>query len=325
MRLLLLIALATATLAAQSTPQDDTLTLHLSTQLVLIDVSVEDRRTHERIDHLTPADFSLIEDKTPQIITYLSEDRLPLSVVFLFDVTDTVRPILKPLAASARQMLAHLKPEDEIAVMAFSSHAELLQDFTTDHARIEDAILRASKIEDHEATFLHEDVFEATAQTVRATLPNSRRVELWITDGTANDGDPEMRVLHGRFAPRYLHSEREAAAALSRSGAAVAALVDQNSLYSFSLAHSRLNEIEDYAALTGGPVTETYHTDVTAQLTSLIDTLRERYTLGYKPSTQRPAGSLCRLRLTLSPSFYAAHPEIKKRDILIRTRQSYYR
>jgi hypothetical protein len=209
--------------------------------------------------------------------------------------------------------------------MSFSSHAELLQDFTTDHALVEDAIQRASKIEDHEATFIHEDVFEATKEAARATIPNSRRVELWLTDGTANTEDPMSRVMYGRSAPHYLHTRNEAAAALTRANTAVAALVEQDSLYSFSLSNSRLGDIVDYATLTGGPVDETMHLNVTAQLARLLDTLRERYTLGYKPSEPREPGTLCHVKLTLSPAFYATHPAMKKRDVVIRVRQAYYR
>jgi uncharacterized membrane protein len=64
--------------------------------------------------------------------SYFSRDQLPLSVVFLLDLTETVQPILKPLAEGAVEILGHLKPQDQVAVMVFSSHTELLQDFTTD-------------------------------------------------------------------------------------------------------------------------------------------------------------------------------------------------
>jgi len=48
-----------------------------------------------------PADFRLYENGVLQRISYFSQDELPLSVVFLFDLTDSVRPVLKPLAEGA--------------------------------------------------------------------------------------------------------------------------------------------------------------------------------------------------------------------------------
>ena len=55
---------------------------------------------------LQRSDFRLSEDGVPQTITYFSQDRLPLSVAFLFDLTDTVRSALKPLAEGARKFWA---------------------------------------------------------------------------------------------------------------------------------------------------------------------------------------------------------------------------
>jgi len=84
-------------------------------------------------------------------------DQLPLSVVFLFDLAETVRPTLKPLAQGAYEMLGHLKPQDEVSIMVFSSHTELLQGFTTDRALASAAIARASEMKSTEGTFIHED------------------------------------------------------------------------------------------------------------------------------------------------------------------------
>jgi hypothetical protein len=54
---------------------------------------------------LEAKDFQVAEDGNPQRISCFSHDQLPLSVVFLFDLTDTVRPTLKPLTHGAYEML----------------------------------------------------------------------------------------------------------------------------------------------------------------------------------------------------------------------------
>jgi VWFA-related protein len=123
--------------AQQSLPSGSASTIRVSSQFVVLDAQVENQQTHALIGDLQLSDFRLFEDGVPQKITYFSQDRLPLSVVFLFDLTDTVRDALKPLAAGAREILGHLKPEDEVAIMVFSSHTELLQNFTTDRALAE--------------------------------------------------------------------------------------------------------------------------------------------------------------------------------------------
>jgi hypothetical protein len=80
-----------------------------------------------RVDDLEAKEFVVTEDGKPQRIA-LCHDKLPLSVVLLFDLTVTVRPVLRPLAEGALEILGHLKREDKMASMGFSSRTELLQD-----------------------------------------------------------------------------------------------------------------------------------------------------------------------------------------------------
>jgi VWFA-related protein len=296
--------------------------------MVTLDATIEDRRTHRRIAHLTPDDFTLFEDRTSQTIAFLSEDTLPLSVVLLFDATETVRPVLKVLAEGASQLLAHLKPEDEVAVMVFSSRATLLQDFTTDRTLATAAIAKAARLpRDSDATFIHEDVYDATEQSLRSTLTDARRIQIWLTDGTANLETPQNLSQHGLHAPKYLHPSTEAIKFLTRSGAVVAPLIETSALGGFPnyAENGRTGDIERYAELTGGPVAHSEGDEIEPRLAALIDALRERYTLGYEPSKQRPPGTRCKLHLQMSPEFYAAHPGLKPRDLLIRTREEYFR
>jgi hypothetical protein len=60
-------------------------------------------------------------------------------------------------------------------------------------------------------------------------------------------------------------------------------------------------------------------------LGELIDELRQRETISYKPLQAKPAGTYCKVKLQLSPAFFARHPDIRKKDIVIRTEQGYYR
>src|SRR5258708_7362814 len=119
----------------------------LNVNLVVVDAQVLHKKTGGSVESLTPADFRLYENGVLQRISYFSQDELPLSVVFLFDLTDSVRPVLKPLAEGAYKALTHLKPEDEAAVMVYFAHAQLLEEFTTDHSLIVRAIDRASRME----------------------------------------------------------------------------------------------------------------------------------------------------------------------------------
>jgi VWFA-related protein len=323
-------------LCAQSRPPAVTpTTFRASSDFVLVDALALNKRTGTPIDGLTAQDFQISEDGVPQTIAYFSRDQLSLSVIFLFDLTDSVRDALKPLAASAREVLARLKPQDEVAVMTFSSHLDLLQRFTTDHALAAAAIEKASDMKSPEATFIFEDIWEAAGEMEKATIPGSRRVLAFFTDGTANEQSPFARSLYGRQAPAHLHSEHEATERLLRSGAVVAALIETTPLTYRLISQdvnplgwamgggSRLGDVRHYADQTGGPVLDTKKTEAPDRMAKLLDELRDRYTLGYKPSASRRAGSFCRIRLTLTREARLRLPP--KTKPTIRVRIGYYR
>ena len=295
-------------------------TLHVTSQLVLVDASVELRKSGAPLAGLTPADFVLTEDGEPQAITSISEDQLPLSIVLLFDLTDTVHPVLVHLADGAAAILRHLRPQDEVAVMTFSSESKLLQGFTRDRMTAVEGVDSASASYDgHEPTFLFEDLWGAAQQSMRSRSQEARRVQIWLSDGSANDQNTERHLAH--HAPAVLHTEEQATEALLHSGAVISALIERG----MPLTSGRFGDLERYAVLTGGPVLQTTVGDVDQRLGSLLETLRQRYTLGYRPGTAKPSGTVCHLKLALRPEFYAAHAGLRPRDVVIRSRQSYVR
>jgi VWFA-related protein len=315
---------------AESSP-DDVTTLKVSTQLVLLDASVATKKTGKAIGDLNLGDFALQEDGVAQPLTYLSQDRLPLSIVFMFDLTDTVQPVLKSLASGTREVLSHLKPEDEVAVMGFSSRTILLQDFTTDRLLATAAVTKAADMKDEDGTFIHEDMYEAIDQAFKSTIPQSRRILVWLTDGSANLQNGFTQKIIGRHSPERLHSREEATDKLARSGVVTSALIERSAggeatiamFYLVGGAH--MGDINRYADMTGGPVLKTSKPEVAARLGELIDELRRRETLGYKPIRAKPAGTYCQLKLQLSPAFFSRHPEIKRNEVVIRTKRGYYR
>ena len=295
-------------------------TLHVSAQLVLVDVSVEARRTGKPIPGLDAADFEVAEDGKPQVVRSASEDVLPLSLVFLFDLTDTVHPVSQHLADGAAEVLRHLRAQDEVAVMTFSSHAKLEQRFTRDRMTAVEGIDAASASYDrNEPTFVFEDLWQAVQISESTRVPDARRVQVWVTDGSANDQDGQRAMAHS--APAVLHTEHEADEALLRSGVVVSALIEKSTLHG----SGRFGDVERLAAETGGPVLYATEGDAAARFATLLDALRARYTLGYKPTDERPAGTVCKLRVGLSAAFWAGHPEMKPKDVLVRARPSYVR
>lgn len=214
--------------SAQDSPQNGS-AYRVQSRLVMVDAQVVDKKTHRALTSLEPGDLEIYEDGVRQQISVFSQDQLPLSVVLLFDLTDSVRPVLKPLAAGAQKALEHLKPEDEVAVMVYAASTTVVQDFTTDRGLAAAAIARASRMDSGEAAFFNEAIFQAAHHLSRRS--NSRRVIIWLTDDVPNIPSFEIQAryaksLHGRVP----YSEKEAFQELSRTGTLVCTLLQQSEI-----------------------------------------------------------------------------------------------
>lgn len=306
----------------------------VTTQLVAVDTQVLDKKSGHALLSLKEIDFQIYEDKVPQKITAFSQDELPLSIVLLFDLTDSVRPVLKPLAKGALQALKHLKAEDEVAVMTYSASARLLQDFTTDRTMAVNAIQKASRMESGEAAFFNEGIYQAAAR-LGSTNPMRRRVIVWLTDDVPNFPSEEIRARYGRsLGKNKLHSEKDAAEELLRTGTVVCTLLQlsQMSDNEFSLRRAKPSEtmintllyppgeVHRYAQISGGHVMDSGGNHIDEQLATLIDDIRLRYNLGYHPQGDKPKGKYCTIQVKLSPEAKKSHPAVT-----IEARQGYFR
>ena len=145
-------------------------------ELVLVDVQVLQIKTGAPASGLRAADLRVFEEGVPQEITQFSRDEFPLSVVLLFDLTDSVRGVLKRLAEGAKSAIAHFKPDDEVAVMVYSGGASLVDDFTKDRNRTLESIGTAAGMRSDQPAHFNEAVYQAAMQLRRASSSSNRRV-----------------------------------------------------------------------------------------------------------------------------------------------------
>ena len=323
--------LALATNPSAQNAQTAESAFRLDVRVVQVDAQVLDKKTGHVTPSLKQEDFLVFEDNIPQKITSFSQDKLPLSIIILFDLTDSVRPVLRQLAEGALEALQHLKPEDEVTVMVYAAGTQVLQEATTDRALAAAAIEKASHMESDEAAFFNEGIFQAGEQLSKSKNASSRPVIIWLTDDVPNvpteNIPPRFRRSLGTARP---HSQQEALRKLLQTGTAVCSLVKRSELSDegFSSLQAKPaekmlyppGEVYKYAAATGGQVIEYKRKELKDKLAALIDDLRLRYSLAYHPSVQKPKGKYCTIKVKLAP-------EAKKslRDVLVEARQGYYR
>lgn len=331
----LLLLLCGGSSAQTQAPTQEPGVYRVNVRLVTVDTQVLEKKTRHAVSGLTARDFQIYEDNVPQQINSFSQDELPLSVVLLFDLTDSVRPVLKPLAQGALEALQHLKPQDEVAVMTYSATAQLLQDFTTDRALAVKAIKKASRMESAEAAFFNEGIYQAAARMEKSGNRLNRRVIIWFTDDIPNFPSDDVKARYGRsLGKKKLHTEKEAVEELLRTGTVVCTLLqtsqisdDEFSLRLSKAGETMLNkmlyppgEVHKYARASGGQVVETSRKRIDERLAALIDDIRKLYTLGYHPAERQPKGKFCKIEVKLSPEAKRAHE-----DAIVEARQGYYR
>lgn len=250
--------------------------IKVSTDLVVFDAQVIDKKSKRVIGDLTKDDFEIYESGVKQQVSYFSRDELPLSIMLLLDVSGSVRPILHQIRDGALNALQRLKTGDQVAVMAFASKSELSQDFTNDCALVSKTI-EATTASDRlgSGTFLGPALDEAASHMQTAPTASSRRVIIIITDNIATSFGMEKRI-----------EEK-----LLDSGTVVYGLIVRGAIgKAFNIISlGQIKGVDDYVIETGGEVFGASKNEVDAKLAFVIDRLRARYAIGFRPTQEGTA------------------------------------
>jgi len=127
--------------AAQA-PAAPVTTMSVNVKVVTLPVTVRDKKG-KIVKDLTKDDFDLEEDGKPQTIRYFSQEtNLPLTVGLLVDTSMSERDNMDRERSASRSFLDQMitRPQDRAFVLHFDREVELLQDLTSDHAKLEKAV-----------------------------------------------------------------------------------------------------------------------------------------------------------------------------------------
>jgi VWFA-related protein len=308
--------LATVICAQESKSPADGEVIKINTDLVVLDAQILRKKDSAVIASLRREDFVLFEDGVRQEITHFSQDKLPLSILLLLDLSASVKPVIEEIRNGALQALRQLRPEDEVAVMTFADKTELLHEFTRDRQAV---IAQVSRVLEKRfvgvGTALHTALYEAALQMDRAANPLSRRVIVAVTDNIATMHrftNPTIAEVNERLLDR-----NSVVCGLVVGGANSKTLNiflrDRKDIFNWKV------KVDDFAEPTGGEVMAADAHDVNQKLAEMINHLRIRYSIGYTPSGASADGSFRRVKLTVAD-------EVLKREgqIVIKTRQGYF-
>lgn len=319
-RVLLLIVLLLATSTGSSQQKQNTeAVIRISTDLVTFSAHVLSKKTGRPAVGLRKGDLILYEDGIKQEITHFRQDESPLSIVILVDDSGSVGPVLDEIHAASRLALQQLKPKDEISLMAFSSTAWLVQDFTEAREKIiekiaPDKLTPIIGVENvdfsGDGTHIADSIYLAAKHFSKAANPLGRRSIIVVTDDWANN---------------TTYTEEEVTEQLFESGATVYGLiigrqhVIDRYILPQSLGRKTGGNATTYANKTGGVALNGRDHKVVERLSQIIGLLRQQYSLGYLSTNPQMDGRFRKIKLEVTP-------EVEKREggVIILAKQGYY-
>jgi len=191
-RLLFLTVAAAALLPAQ---QDAPITFRSDVSLVRVDVRVTDRSSRA-ITNLTARDFLLRDNGQPQEIRNFASEEMPLDVLFLIDVSASMRPHVERLAAATEDAFQSLKSDDHVGIMVFDRTTRLRNPLSANIEAAEAGFRTLLRQEGFNGgTDITRGMLDAGRYMTRTARREARRAIIILTDDRTEKERDENRVL----------------------------------------------------------------------------------------------------------------------------------
>lgn len=121
----LTLALASSLVGQEGNPPAESeFTLHTASQLVVLNVGVQDGHGTE-IRGLKAEDFKVYEDGHPQAVKQFAAEDRPVTVGIVLDASGSMRTKQAEVVTAALAFVHSSNPEDEVFVVTFNDHASL--------------------------------------------------------------------------------------------------------------------------------------------------------------------------------------------------------
>ena len=301
----ILIYLCLASLAAGVVFAAPPAQIRSEVSIVNVFVTVRDRQK-AIVPGLKQDDFQLYEDGQPQEISYFSaETNLPITLGLLIDTSGSEQFLLGAEKDAGSRFLARLLKKGDLAmVMSFDVDVDLLADFSNDRAMLNRAINRAQinvdsagpiapgplPTSDSGGTNFYDAVYLASKEKLSGEA--GRKAIVVLTD--AEDTGSRVKL-------------QDAVEAAQRSDTVVDILLVAADGGDEGVARRLTEE-------TGGRVIVVRsERSLEKGFDTIIEELRNQYTLGYTPTNKKHDGTYRKIRV-----------EMKNRDYSTLARRGYY-
>ena len=150
-------------------------------EVINLTVSVTDSRSRYVTD-LKNDDFAVFEDGIKQDLSIFRHEDIPISMALVLDTSASMDEKLGQAQQAATRFVKTLRPQDNAEVMQFNDRTTVLQEFTPDHSKLEDAIKRT---EASGPTALHNALYVALKDLDKLKKAGElrRRAIVLLSDG----------------------------------------------------------------------------------------------------------------------------------------------
>jgi VWFA-related protein len=161
---------------------DDDLVFRSDVSLVRVDAQVVDS-TNRAITHLHAGDFVLREDGKVVPIRNFASENMPVDVLFLLDVSASMRPHVQRIADASGQALTQLGKEDRMGIMVFDRYTRVRLPFNSNPQDVQhefDRLLRQERF--NGGTDITRAMLDAADYIRREGRRDARRAIVILTD-----------------------------------------------------------------------------------------------------------------------------------------------
>jgi Ca-activated chloride channel family protein len=271
---------------AEHTSED---VIKLEARLVNLNVKVVDSMGRP-LPNLKKEEFILLEDSSPQDVSYFEPVTAPLNVVLLLDLSGSTDSKMKVIKKAAKKFVDSLNKDDRVAVAAFTRRFFVISNFTSNHEEVKD---RIGKIKNRHSGTAYYDAMWATLDMLDE-VKQARKAIVVMTDGVDNSidhpDDSDFNPKHGfdeliariqeadaSIYPIFLDTEYEV---VGRNG--------RNGHDAYVTARKQLQEVADQTG------TEMFKADRAEDLENVYKLvaaeLHSLYSIGYAPKELRKDG-----------------------------------
>ena len=216
LRLFPLFVLATAVLQTAAPADEQQVVFRSDVSLVRVDAQVVDRN-NRGITGLKATDFVLRDEGKTQEIRNFAREELPIDLLFLLDVSGSMRPHVERIASAAEQALQVLGNDDRVAIMVFDRSTRVRMPFRNVREGVDREFQNLLRRESFNGgTDITRGLLDAATYVMRNGRRGVRRAIVILTDDETERERDEAKVNR----------------ALLEADAILGALIAPNAMYS---------------------------------------------------------------------------------------------